>query len=234
MQIIRAACDIPADTEITFVYQAPDGNGSGETHKALENWGFQCTCVICYQDNLTSSKTFKSRTALLDELEASFKDQMEFQFSKAEKLLAAIEQTYTVPAIEVPRLALWQPYLFVTRCYAENRHPQGVVNAASKVLVSLGFVVEGLPTYPSDSRTSLAPEKHTTGSSGPEFRVKRWGLMVDFVIEVLMHMWAACRELKPEICGGLEAAARLAYKICLGEDETFWEMYGKFYGMAQR
>lgn len=235
LQIVRAACDMPPGTEITFLYRAVDSDesdfnrssNSGTTQHGLKNWGFECTCVICTYRLITPTQTLQRRTDLLKELEMSFKHFEEADLLKAEKLLGDLERTYSVSAVELPRIAIWQPYLFVTRQYAERKKPEKTILTALNLLKALGFVIR------SDLLIAGKPtgwQSHGVDSTNPVlFEVIKWGLVVDQVIEVFMHIHRACQAIKREFCGRVETVARTAYKICLGEDDTFWETYGLFY-----
>ena len=56
-------------------------------------------------------------TALLQDLIRAFEQRDGADLAKAERLLATIEKTYSVSATEVPRLALRDPCLLLTRLY---------------------------------------------------------------------------------------------------------------------
>ncbi len=128
--------------------------------------------------------------------------------AKAERLLSAIELTYKSPPSEVPRLALWDPYLRLTRAYAAQNQPVKVVSLALKVLESLGFVIKGA---------------HVPVSSSTPFEVVQRGLMMDIVIETWIHLWTAYARLAPHLCQGAEECARISFRICVGEDVAFEE-----------
>lgn len=247
MQIVRAACDMPSGTEITFIYQTVDFDRSefsrssnvGATHYSLQNWGFECTCAICNYGKTTTTQTRQHRAALLNKLEWTFRDFKGPDLIKAEELLAALEKTYSVPAAEVPRLAIWQPYLFLTRQYVEQNKPKKIIQTALKLLKALGFMIQGHWILPNGKSTTMQfTEAQSDGwtviSSKAEFEVMRWGLMIDHVIEVFLHIFKACQTFQPELCNPVEAVARTAYKICVGEDESFWDTYGTFYGCVKR
>lgn len=137
----------------------------------------------------------------------------EASLAAIEKLLAAIEQSYTVAAAAVPRLILWDPYLALTRFYASIDKPEKTITIAWKVLAALGLVVK------QDTSSVLSP-----------FHVEQWGLMADPLIETWVHLWTVYERLfprKPELCNKAEAFARTTYKICIGEDETFEEKVGR-------
>lgn len=213
MIIVRAARAIPANSEIFFWYAAPEVGRTWEKaqHK-LQNWGFQCSCVLCQQDKKTVKKIRVRRNALLQDLRATFLTPGGCDLPKAERLLAAIEKTYSAPAKDVPRLELGDPYLLLTRIYALQNKSQNVIQTAFKVLTSLGFVI-----------THQSPDSPNSSS----FKVLKWGLTTDEVIETWTHLWTAWGNVAPHLCKEAEEYARVSYKICIGEDETFDETVGK-------
>lgn len=212
MMIVRAARDIPADSEVFFWYAVPEANRTWEkAQEKLQNWGFQCSCVICQQDKKTTKKMHAKRNALLGDLTKAFQEAGEGYLPKAERLLAAIEKTYSAPAKDIPRLELWDPYLLLTRIYALQSQPQNVVRTAFKVLTSLGFVI----THQSSDSPNIFLE------------VLHWGLTQDKVIETWTHVWTAYAHIAPHLCKRAEEYARVAYKICIGEDETFDKKVGR-------
>lgn len=211
MIIVRAARDIPADSEVFFWYAAPVAGRTWEKkQEKLKNWEFECSCVICQQDKKTAKKFHTKRNALSGDLKAAFQAPGGGDLPKAERVLAAFEKTYSAPAKDIPRLEMWDPYLFLARIYASQNKPELVIRTAFKVLISLGFVM-AQPS--SDSPNSI-------------LEVLQWGLVVDYVIEVWMHLWSAYAKVAPHLCEKAEEYAKISYKICIGEDETFDENVG--------
>lgn len=210
--IVRAARDIPADSEIFFWYAAPEAGRTWEkSQEKLKSWDFQCSCVICQQDKKMVKKIRTKRNALFGDLKAAFQASGDGVVPKAERVLAAIEKTYSAPAKDIPRLELWDPYLLLTRIYASQNKPELVIRTAYKVLTSLGFVI----THPSSD------------SPNSPFEVLQWGLPEDHVIEVWTHLWTAYAQVAPHLCKKAEQYARVSYKICIGEDVTFDEKVGR-------
>lgn len=212
---MRATRNVAAGQELCFWYALPKADHSYEkTKQNLRNWGFDCRCEICTQDQETSNKKKKRRAALLKELEVASKNIVgEAGLANMERLLAGIKQTYPVPAAKAPRLALWDLYLALTRVYASINDPARTITTAWKVLAALGFVIE-----------------RDTSSIASPFQVTQWGLMVDSLIETWVHLWTAYEclvPLRPELCEKAEEYARTTYKICIGEDETFEEKVGR-------
>lgn len=213
MQIVRAARNIPANTEITFWYHAPDPMLSyQQTQDRFGNWGFVCTCCICENTRTAPKKVLTKRKALLGDLEDAFSARPAANLAKAERLLTAIEKTYDVPASTVPRLTLWDPYLLLTRFYSAQKNPLKAIETAYKVLEALGYVIK----------------RQDPTSFTSTFEVQTWGLMQNRVVETWMHMWIAGYAAGAPVMGKqAKAYTKMSYKIVVGEDKTFGERYGK-------
>lgn len=212
MQIVRATRDLPAGSEITFTYTVLSHKHTyEETQKGLRNWGFNCTCAICEHQKATKKSVTRKRANLLKDLMSAFEDGANPSLPKAERVLSALEKTYSAPARIVPRLALWDPYSLLTRCYQLQNQHEKTVQTAWKVLESQGFVIK---------------RENPTSTTSP-FEVEHWGLMNDYLVEAWVHLWAAYARVAPSLCEKVEKCARIAYKICVGEDVTFDETYGR-------
>jgi hypothetical protein len=128
--------------------------------------------------------------------------------ARVEAAVDGMGRTYGRPASEVPRLAVWEVLQAVMgRVF---RVPGGVQPAVGVRLVlgalaAVGFVIEG---------------------EGGMLVVRRWGLLVDGVVDCWMFLRDAYRELAPELVAPAEAYARTAYGMVFGEEETF-EAYGE-------
>ena len=212
--ILRATRNIPAGQEISFWYASPKADHSfDKTQEKLQNWDFECSCEICSHDLQTSNQKKNRRAALLKEWDVAAKDVVgETGLANIERLLAAIEETYTVPATMAPRLALWDPYLALTRVYVSNEGPERTIITAWKVLAALGFVVKR------DSSSIFSP-----------FEVEQWGLMADPLVETWVHLWLSYELLRPRqpmLGARAEQYAKITYRICVGEDDSFEEKVG--------
>ncbi|KAL2036470.1 hypothetical protein N7G274_010805 [Stereocaulon virgatum] len=164
MQIVRATRNIPAGSEIVFWYAIPGPNYTYEkTQEKLKNWGFQCTCAICQQSKKIKKNVSSKRLALLEALKAAFGNRTSADLPKAERILNAVEKTYTELATDLPRLALWHPYLLLTRIYCSKNQQDKVIETAWKVLKSLGFKIK----------------RQNPLSLQSPFEIEQWGLMED-------------------------------------------------------
>ena len=52
------------------------------------------------------------------------------------------------------------------------------------------------------------------------------------MVEVWTHLWTAYAKVAPQLCKKAEEYARVSYKICIGEDETFDEKVGRIVHQA--
>lgn len=212
MIIVRAAKNIPADTEVFFWYSVPEAGRTWEKVQGkLQGWNFQCSCVMCQQDKKTTKKVHAKRNALLEDLREALRAPGGGDLPKAERLLAAIEKTYSAPAKDIPRLELWDPYLRLTRIYVSQNKLQKVILTAFKFLTSLGFVI---------THQSLE-------SPNSSLEVLQWGLAENEAIETWTYLWTAYGQVAAHLCKKAEEYTRVMYKICMGEDETFDEKVGK-------
>lgn len=151
------------------------------------------------------------RLALLKNLKTAFGNRTDADLPKAERILNAVEKTYTELASEVPRLALWHSYLLFTRIYCSKNQQNKMIETAWKVLKSFGFKIKRQnPLFLQSS-----------------FEVEQWGLMKDCLIQIWVHLWTAYAQVAPGLCKKAEEYAKITYKICIGENDTFDETYGK-------
>ena len=86
------------------------------------------------------------------------------------------------------------------------------MSLALKVLESLGFVIKGA---------------HIPTSSTMPFELGQWGVMTDGVVEAWIHLCNAYLSFAPHLYHKAVACAKVAYRICIGEDVTFEESYGE-------
>jgi hypothetical protein len=133
--------------------------------------------------------------------------------ARADAVIADMAATYTRPASEVPRLAVWDMQLALAQACWLHGQPTKAVDLALGALKSLGFEIEGGDVAGGGTATVLV--------------VKRWGLMVgESVIDCWMLLRDAYRLLAPGLADVAEGYARVAYRICFGEEETFERTYG--------
>jgi hypothetical protein len=212
MMMVRATRDLTADTEITFWYHMPVANEYDERQKKFRQWDFKCDCTMCQDDQTTKKSVLAKRKSLRADVLKRFQSGKKTDAAKIETILATIAATYSRPAFEVPHLPIWDPQLALAKMYTQQNQPVKAIDSALRVLASLGYVIDGgnLPR-----------------ASGTPMVVKQWGLMIDRLIECWMLLSGAYHLVAPDLETQAEEYARISYKICVGEDETFDETYGK-------
>ncbi|EAW07588.1 TPR domain protein [Aspergillus clavatus NRRL 1] len=212
MMIVRATQDLPANTEIAFWYQEPSEQTSKEKPVNLQHWGFKCSCEVCQDLFETENSVLANRRRLVAGLAKLFQSGKS-NLARIEATLATIEGTYRRPAFEVPRWSICKAYLTLAAIYAGTHQPQKAVQCALKTLESLGYIVEGgaLP--------------HQTGTP---LLIRKWGLMKDSLVGCWMILSTAYRDIAPELAIQAGEYARITYRICVGEDETFDQTYSPY------
>ncbi|KAK0671707.1 hypothetical protein QBC41DRAFT_49794 [Cercophora samala] len=221
MMIVRATEDLPANAEITIQYLNPFN--PQRQQKYIKNWAFACDCAMCEEDDRTSDVVVAKRNTLGKSLEqlhrlltrhrgSSGAAKAASLIRKSSAVLAELEGTYSRPAEEVPRLALWVGYrdlacaLTVTGA-GLGSNSQKVIDIGLKALRCLGFVLDG-------------------GSLGTKQRlvVKKWGYMGAGLIDCWICLKTAYANTgSHELALAAQGYAKVCYRIQLGEDETFGE-----------
>ncbi|KAL4733275.1 hypothetical protein BDV11DRAFT_210334 [Aspergillus similis] len=179
MMVVRATRDIPDNTELTFWYLSPLTDNSPTKPLDLRHWGFKCSCIICTDIAQTSRKELKRRSTLLDTLKKLFNSHTRFPDPmRIEALLSAIEETYSRPASEVPRIALWGPAISLASLYTAHGNSRKAIEFGLKGLESLGYVVEG----------GQIASQNRDKNKDARLVVKKWGLLPDTVIMCWMNL----------------------------------------------
>ncbi|KAF2447508.1 hypothetical protein P171DRAFT_509783 [Karstenula rhodostoma CBS 690.94] len=210
MMIVRATQDLEANTEVTFWYKQPTGDRSKDPQEVYKNWNFICDCTMCQDAKMTKAAVFSERRKIVEKMKRACDSPNGIQTGQFERLLKALDHTYTQPADEVPRLSLWDPQLLLARVYMARGDMIKGLESVRKVLIALGFIVDGVD------------------ASSTSFRVVKWGLVVDHLVETFLHARTAFDALG---AGGdsktAEGYARCAYTMLVGEDTSFESTYAE-------
>ncbi|PNP61088.1 hypothetical protein FNYG_14176 [Fusarium nygamai] len=118
MAIIRAARDIPADTELTIPYRpSTDSESYQDVQKGLAKWGFKCDCELCKDRLKTTEAVRVQRKELSKEFNKQLPSDQEFDLDKATKLLRVVEKTYSGKPAKQIRWCIADLYAYVgIRC----------------------------------------------------------------------------------------------------------------------
>jgi SET domain len=221
MQIIRATHDIDANTELEFPY---NGRRKGyhdydEVQEELDNWGFKCSCPLCKDAKYTSSEVLQTRKRLCrllkDILEGSPNDSKGLDIIQAETLLLQLEETYIDDSSRIPRTGAWASYFQLANHYAKVlEQPHRAIRATMKGLEMLGFKIEG-----GEVMAQLGEKS--------DLEVKKWGILFHELIRQWVLLWTAFALLgEADRAEQAREIAVVAYRIAIGEDETFEESVG--------
>jgi len=214
MMMVRATKDLPADTEITFWYHSPGFQGYDERQKKFRHWDFQCDCIMCQDDKATKESVWARRKNLRDAAQKYLNSDRPTDAARIETVIGALAASHPRPASEVPRLSVWDTQLALAKMYLGHQQPAKAIDFGLRALESLGYIIDGgrLPRTP-----------------GTPLIVKRWGLMQDTLIECWLLLSMAYSLVAPDLEGSATEHARISYKICIGEDDSFDETYGKIF-----
>ncbi|KNG84245.1 hypothetical protein ANOM_007397 [Aspergillus nomiae NRRL 13137] len=207
MIIIRAAKDLDPDTEITFWYATPDVDDFDTHRDKFQHWGFECDCIICQDYQNTDASILEKRQTLRTEVRQYIQSTRHPDLVRIESTVASLASTYSRPAREVPRLGIWDVQCVLAKKYLRLDQPVKAIEAVFGALESLGYIIQGadVPDAP--------------------LVVVQWGFMVDQLIEIWLVLAEAFHTVSPELEAMAERYARITYKICVGEDETFEDTY---------
>lgn len=209
--IIRATRDLDKDTELSFWYITPNRVNQSDLQDKLKSWGFQCTCPICSEVKSTSSLVIQKRVRLRNNIDKSLEVASlggrklgNGTLQKMERLLDELNQTYSQPPDEVPRLLVWVSQLALAQAYSALNQTRKCIVAAGKVLTLLGFLITG------------------TDSPQTPFSITRWGMLQDYLVEtfvLLRNMFLMTKSVPNS--KKADEYARIVYKMVVGEDASF-------------
>ena len=128
---------------------------------------------------------------------------------KMQRLLTALDKTYSRPASQIPRLPLFDPLLLLARLHMDRADFPTGLDALAQALHALGFVTAGL------DRCASTP-----------FQIVAWGHLLDHVVEAFLRargafgVWGLSAK-----AAQADGFARVAYRMLVGEDASFEKTY---------
>jgi hypothetical protein len=210
LMVVRATRDLPPDTEIHFWYHAPIAEENDARQKKFEQWGFRCDCAMCQDDQITKRNVLNSRKQQRAKVLRHFKAGLKANLREIESTIVEMEKQYIQQASKAPRLHVWDLHLRLAQMYMQRMEPAKAINSALKSLSSLGYIIEGgnLPYTP-----------------GSPMVIKQWGLFMDHSVECWGILCGAYQLVAPDLTTQAVHYAKLSYRVCVGEDETFEETH---------
>ncbi|KAG9247924.1 hypothetical protein BJ878DRAFT_552768 [Calycina marina] len=210
MMIVRANANLPAGKPTSWISYFLDSDEPDL--RSTKKWGFTCQCLICQDYKNTRPPTQKKRAGLKEALITSLKRESKMTTEENVSFVTDLEilqETYNCPAKDVPRLNVFHiqvPYLeLLFRPPYPN--PKTAAIGAIKVLEAIGYVISPRTGWPSRTR---------------KLKIDKWGLMNIQVMNLWMFI-AICydRGNREDLFASAVEYAKLAYRICIGEDATF-------------
>ncbi|KXJ88455.1 TPR domain protein [Microdochium bolleyi] len=220
MQIIRAARDLDAGTELLFGYRSPQILESyAEVQKGLASWGFTCACELCLSRKQTTTEALARRKTLHKRLEKLLAGPQGTKPAAAQQVLAQMEETYPSAARAI-RLELWAPYFALAAMSLEGGKPAECIRMIVKGMESLGFVITAtLPTG--------GGGRKNTAKQPSVLEITHWGFLSDMVPWAFLHLYGAYEALaaSKEVLRAARDYAGIAYSILVGERDTLGEEF---------
>lgn len=170
------------------------------------SWGFACTCAICLDNTAT---VVAERHRIRDAASRLFvPGSTLINTRKASKLVDKLEATYTRPAHEVPRILLWDLQAALATAYIDKKQWADALAWARKALISIGFLVAGADAL------------------GHEFKVLQWGQSCDQLMDTFLVLCTVFLHTGlPKNAEYAYACAKMSFRIAVGEDDTFENIY---------
>jgi hypothetical protein len=162
----------------------PSADGYDELQKKFQHYGFECDCAICQDYRDTDKETHIKRNRLIVAASEAIERLTRSKTAKAEAIVERLAACYTKPALEVPRLELWDIQFQLAEKYSIYFKPEKVVEFGLKSLESLGYVIQG---------------GDILCESGVTFKVIQWGLMMPLVLRCWVLLSISYHLVAPEL-----------------------------------
>ncbi|KAJ5100648.1 hypothetical protein N7456_006700 [Penicillium angulare] len=216
MMIVRAARNIPRDTELTIWHQSPLITEQIDKRMVIPRLNFECNCPVCTDILNTSKKGSRKRARLRLEILSTL-NCVKPDTEKVEDLLAEIEKTFVKPVHESRRFALWELYHKLAEVYLSRARRPKMVECLLKSLEALGFIIEN----------AIIPNTR-------RLEVKKWGIAIPNTVLtwILISLYYKYEGYKDKEKQAAEYA-RITYRICIGEDDTFDQYHSAYFMFSQ-
>lgn len=216
VQIVRAARDMEAGTEVFFSYKQPEQYMShAETQAGLANWGFECQCALCLNKKSWSARARRTRQDLYRKLSGALGKP---NIGNAREILNQMEATYSAAEREpgAVRFELWVPYFALGALLLQGENPAEAIEVTLQGFEALGFIIVAAP-----------PRKKRPGSKAPqkELLVEQWGMPVDYTPAAFYTLFEAYKQLCPQLAAKAKEYARTAFSIVVGDLSTIGDLY---------
>ncbi|OAA78536.1 TPR domain protein [Akanthomyces lecanii RCEF 1005] len=218
MQILRAAADMEAGTELLFPYHQPQELDShDDMQRRLKHWGFTCTCALCQAKRPMSAAQLSKRKLLMKSMQGIIDLRANKPLAKGLRLLDELNETYpeSYPA-ELPRLEICSTCFAMAMKYNQRSDLRKTVEMLLQGLQALGYKITSV--WPLSDRVAA-------GASRAQFEIKKWGLANDMVPWALVNLYGASKSMAPSLSQRIREYAQRAYSIVVGEGDTFLQTF---------
>ncbi|KAK4077184.1 hypothetical protein Purlil1_12487 [Purpureocillium lilacinum] len=210
MQIVRAARDMEAGTELLFCYQQPMPFESyDEAQKKLNNWGFLCHCQLCIERKQTTRLALQRRKAANANLQKYLNGPKATDAAKALKGIERMAETYALT--NTIQLELWDPCFALGANFLLAGNAADAVKMTIKGLEALGYNITASPPI--------------CDAKQPTLEVTAWGQASDYAPWAFLNLFKAYQTLAPELCAAAKLLVETSYSIVVGEKETVLDIF---------
>ncbi|EWC44945.1 hypothetical protein DRE_01004 [Drechslerella stenobrocha 248] len=218
MFVLRAAIDMPEDTEILISYTDPSLDFERRQTMLKTSWGFTCTCDLCHCEHMSATGPAKeTRDQALHKIEeimtrmASDGPTVEDAQTLKEEI-SALEKGYMFPATVVPRPVVGAQLLRLYSYYVALGMQQEAIAALHAVPGAFGALFDFIEG---------------------ELQVFHLGWPHPDLVMAYARLAATTGLCPGPVADGWMNVAKTAYKIVAGEDETFEETFGELFAKIQ-
>lgn len=215
MIIIHATKDLEENTELLWSYlPLSPGMKYQELQDRLSRWKFTCTCELCGMRKETTDSALETRRRLLkdfqDRRDADRYSDDGINPHYVEEMFAKLEKTYPKQEGRALREEFVDPCLVLGRHFLATKRPAHAVKIFVKCLQSLGFDIISAPL-----------------DTPPKLEIRRWGRCNSCLPWLFVKLSMAYVQTSPELCGIAVGYGMMAYRMIIGESETWSEAWPK-------
>ncbi|KAG5655692.1 hypothetical protein KAF25_009191 [Fusarium avenaceum] len=211
IQIVRAARDMPAGTELLFPYRP---SGSSEPYQRVQQelakWAFTCACEMCKDRGKTSDAVVKQRRDLKRDFMNQLPGDEPFDLPKAMRLMKGVEKTYRGKPAKQIRWVLAEVYAYIGIRARQEGYFVDATKMLIKALEAHGFVI-----YATDPGAVTAE---------PRFEVKHWGMMEHVIPWLFFQLIECYDQVNMALVPVVAHYAEVTYSVIVGEKISIWEV----------
>ena len=142
---MRATCDIPAGSEITHQYAAPEALFKTRQNYFREGWDFECDCRLCTGEKKSPDSSHQRRRDLVNKIKVEMLKSTsrisDASIRNIERLTKKLEDLHEAEVYgTLPRLLLIHPSIWLTDAYRAKGNHDKTIKYAFEILRNFGFI----------------------------------------------------------------------------------------------